>query len=448
MNRYFFLFSFFFLFLSFQNSISLFATNLDSTAINLSENNDKLINENTEYLENNEVKIITNRLQQLNNISSINYSYNKTVQSFIDAYLIKNKQLISRMLSLSNYYFPIFEQTLDKYDLPLELKYLSIVESALNPNARSKSGARGLWQFMYPTGKQYGLEVNSYIDERNDPFKSTEAACQYFVKLYDMFGDWNLVLAAYNGGPGYIQRKLISTGKDNFWDLRPFLRRETRNYIPSFVAVSYLMTYANEYNIRPDTLQIKLVPTDTFTINCQISFSLLSTITCVPIYEIKHLNPSYKNDIFPLYSKINLPLEHVNDYLLNYESNKVFVSAVNNKEILIDEIRHVYIAEDGDYLGKIASKYKLKVFQIKKWNRLKSSKLKIGDKLILYVSTSVLEDINRIEASELEYIVRKGDTLWEISQMYDGVSIPKIKQLNKLKSNNLKPGSRILIPKA
>ena len=448
MNRCFFLFSFFFLFLSFQNSISLFATNLDSTAINLSENNDKLINENTEYLENNEVKIITNRLQQLNNISSINYSYNKTVQSFIDAYLIKNKQLISRMLSLSNYYFPIFEQTLDKYDLPLELKYLSIVESALNPNARSKSGARGLWQFMYPTGKQYGLEVNSYIDERNDPFKSTEAACQYFVKLYDMFGDWNLVLAAYNGGPGYIQRKLISTGKDNFWDLRPFLRRETRNYIPSFVAVSYLMTYANEYNIRPDTLQIKLVPTDTFTINCQISFSLLSTITCVPIYEIKHLNPSYKNDIFPLYSKINLPLEHVNDYLLNYESNKVFVSAVNNKEILIDEIRHVYIAEDGDYLGKIASKYKLKVFQIKKWNRLKSSKLKIGDKLILYVSTSVLEDINRIEASELEYIVRKGDTLWEISQMYDGVSIPKIKQLNKLKSNNLKPGSRILIPKA
>jgi|TARA_B110000483_G_scaffold219397_1_gene273554 membrane-bound lytic murein transglycosylase D len=448
MNRYFFLFSFFFLFLSFQNSISLFATNLDSTAINLSENNDKLINENTEYLETNEVKIITNRLQQLNNISSINYSYNKTVQSFIDAYLIKNKQLISRMLSLSNYYFPIFEQTLDKYDLPLELKYLSIVESALNPNARSKSGARGLWQFMYPTGKQYGLEVNSYIDERNDPFKSTEAACQYFVKLYDIFGDWNLVLAAYNGGPGYIQRKLISTGKDNFWDLRPFLRRETRNYIPSFVAVSYLMTYANEYNIRPDTLQIKLVPTDTFTINCQISFSLLSTITCVPIYEIKHLNPSYKNDIFPLYSKINLPLEHVNDYLLNYESNKVFVSAVNNKEILIDEIRHVYIAEDGDYLGKIASKYKLKVFQIKKWNRLKSSKLKIGDKLILYVSTSVLEDINRIEASELEYIVRKGDTLWEISQMYDGVSITKIKQLNKLKSNNLKPGSRILIPKA
>jgi membrane-bound lytic murein transglycosylase D len=448
MSRYPFLFSIFFLFLSLLNNISLFATTLDSTSINSSENVDKLIKENTDYLEHNHAQIISNRLQELNNISTINYTYNKTIQSFIDAYLIKNKQLISRMLSLSNYYFPIFEQTLDKYDLPLELKYLSIVESALNPNARSKSGARGLWQFMYPTGKQYGLEVNSYIDERRDPFKSTEAACQYFVKLYDMFGDWNLVLAAYNGGPGYIQRKLISTEKDNFWDLRPYLRRETRNYIPSFVAVSYLMTYANEYNIQPDTLQIELVPTDTFTINCQISFSLLSTLTCVSTYEIKRLNPSYKNDIFPLNSKINLPLECVNDYLLNYESNKDFVTAVDNKEILIDEVRHVYIAEDGDYLGKIASKYKLKVFQIQKWNRLKSSKLKIGDKLVLYVSSSVLQDINRIEASELEYVVRKGDTLWEISQMYDGVSVSKIKQLNKLKSNNLKPGSRILIPKA
>ena len=448
MNRYLFLFSFFFLFFSLQNNVSLFAINLDSVAINTSENNDKLKNENTEYFENNIAKIITNRLQKLNNISSINYSYHKTVHSFIDAYLIKNKQLISRMLSLSSYYFPIFEQTLDKYDLPLELKYLAIVESALNPNARSKSGARGLWQFMYPTGKQYGLEVNSYIDERRDPFKSTEAACQYFVKLYDMFGDWNLVLAAYNGGPGYIQRKLISTGKDNFWDLRPYLRRETRNYIPSFVAVSYLMTYANEYDIHTDTLQIKLVPTDTFTINCQISFSLLSTVTCVPINEINRLNPSYKNDMFPLYSKVRLPLECVNDYLLNFDSNKDYVTAVDNKEILIDEVRLMYTAEDGDYLGKIASKFKLKVFQIQKWNRLKSSKLKIGDKLVLYVSTSVLDDINRIEASELEYIVRKGDTLWEISQMYDGVSVSKIKQLNKLKSNNLKPGSRILIPKA
>ena len=160
------------------------------------------------------------------------------------------------MLSLSNYYFPIFEQTLDKYDLPLELKYLSIVESALNPNARSKSGARGLWQFMYPTAKEYGLRVTSYIDERLDPFKSTEAACKYFIKLYDLFGDWNLVLAAYNGGPGYIQRKMIATGHDNYWDLRPHLRTETRNYVPKFIAITYLMEFHTNYKFPIDTLDI------------------------------------------------------------------------------------------------------------------------------------------------------------------------------------------------
>ena len=447
MNRFIFIFYFLFLLCGLQNNGNLFALNLDSTISHTSENLEK-INYNTDYIDNTHILTITNRLQKLNNKSSINYNYNSIVDSFIEAYLLKNKKLISRMLALSNYYFPIFEQTLDKYNLPLELKYLSIVESALNPSARSKSGARGVWQFMYPTGKEYGLEVNSYIDERRDPLKSTEAACKYFVKLYDIFGDWNLVLAAYNGGPGYIQRKLISTGKDNFWELRPYLRRETRNYIPSFVAVSYLMTYANEYGIFSDTLQIKTVTTDTFTTKHQISFSLLSTISCVPTYDIKHLNPSYKNDIFPSNAKIILPSDYVNDYLLNLDANNAFVMAVNKKEILIDEVRLVYLAEDGDYLGKIASKFKLKVFQIQKWNRLKSTKLKIGDKLILYVSTSVLEDINRIEASELEYIVRKGDTLWEISQMYEGVSISKIKQLNKLKSNNLKPGLRILIPKA
>ena len=187
------------------------------------------------------------RLKNLNNISHISFNYNDIVKTSIKSYEGNNKRLISRMLSLSEYYFPIFEECLDKYDLPLELKYLSIVESALKPEARSKSGARGLWQFMYPTGKEYGLDVNSYIDERLDPYKSTEAACQYFVKLYDIFGDWHLVLAAYNGGPGYIQRKMISTGKDNYWDLRPYLRQETRNYIPNFIAVSYLMTYPQIY---------------------------------------------------------------------------------------------------------------------------------------------------------------------------------------------------------
>ena len=387
------------------------------------------------------------RLKNLNNISHISFSYNDIVKSSIKSYSGNNKRLISRMLSLSEYYFPIFEECLDKYDLPLELKYLSIVESALKPEARSKSGARGLWQFMYPTGKEYGLDVNSYIDERLDPYKSTEAACQYFVKLYDLFGDWHLVLAAYNGGPGYIQRKMISTGKDNYWDLRPYLRRETRNYIPKFIAVSYLMTYPQIYDILPDSLYIKKYETDTFKLNCQQNFSLLSYITCIPEEDIQYLNPSFKNNFFPENAIITLPIEAVNDYLLNIESNTLYIDAVNRKEILIDETRFVYSVKNGDYLGKIASIFGLKTHQIQKWNRLKSTKLNIGDKLTLYVANDILEKNNNLQASENEYIVQKGDTLWDISQMYNGVSISKIKQLNNLKSNNLKPGLRIVIPK-
>tara|TARA_B110000438_G_scaffold74316_1_gene74416 strand:- start:5541 stop:6884 length:1344 start_codon:yes stop_codon:yes gene_type:complete len=387
------------------------------------------------------------RLKNLNNISHISFSYNDIVKSSIKSYSENNKRLISRMLSLSEYYFPIFEECLDKYDLPLELKYLSIVESALKPEARSKSGARGLWQFMYPTGKEYGLDVNSYIDERLDPYKSTEAACQYFVKLYDLFGDWHLVLAAYNGGPGYIQRKMISTGKDNYWDLRPYLRRETRNYIPKFIAVSYLMTYPQIYDILPDSLYIKKYETDTFKLNCQQNFSLLSYITCIPEEDIQYLNPSFKNNFFPENAIITLPIEAVNDYLLNIESNTLYIDAVNRKEILIDETRFVYSVKNGDYLGKIASIFGLKTHQIQKWNRLKSTKLNIGDKLTLYVANDILEKNNNLQASENEYIVQKGDTLWDISQMYNGVSISKIKQLNNLKSNNLKPGLRIVIPK-
>ena len=404
----------------------------DTKVSNVNENNDSLI---------------ISRLNALNNISHINFSYNDIVQSYIDSYVLKNKSLISRMLSLSEYYFPIFEECLDKYDLPLELKYLSIIESALNPKARSKSGARGLWQFMYPTGKEYGLDVNSYIDERLDPYKSTEAACQYFVKLYDLFGDWHLVLAAYNGGPGYIQRKMISSGKDNFWDLRPYLRKETRNYVPTFITVSYLMNYPQTYDILPDSILIKLYETDTFSLNCQQSLSLLSHITCVSEEEIQRLNPSFKNNFFPKNTIISLPIEAVNDYLLNIEANKLYIDAINKKEVLLDEVRVVYRVEGGDYLGKIASRFRLKIHQIQKWNRLKSTKLSIGDKLVLYVATDVFEKINNIEASELEHIVQKGDTLWEIAQMYNGVSVSEIKQLNNLKSNNLKPGSRIIIPK-
>jgi membrane-bound lytic murein transglycosylase D len=255
-------------------------------------------------------------------------------------------------------------------------------------------------------------------------------------------------LAAYNGGPGYIQRKLISTGKNNFWELQPYLRRETRNYVPKFIAVTYLMHYHKEYNIVPDSMRIVLQEKDTLRVNHQIDFTTLSELACLSKEEISHYNPSYKNEVFPKNAIINLPSTVIDDYLLNHESYKLFSEAVERKEILIDETRFVYLVEPGDYLGKIASTFKLKIFQIQKWNNLKSTKLDVGDRLILYVANSVFEEINLLEPSNSSYIVRKGDTLWDIARMYHGITVSKIKKLNNLKTNSLKPGLKLLIPKA
>ena len=392
-------------------------------------------------------KLIQLGIDSLNTISTINFEYNSFVKLYMDSYLIKDKQLISKMLALSKYYFPIFEQKLDKYNLPLELKYLSVVESSLNTRAKSFSGALGLWQFMYPTAKEYGLRVTSYIDERLDPLKSTEAACKYFLKLYDLFGDWNLVLAAYNGGPGYIQRKMISTGHDNYWDLRPHLRTETRNYVPKFIAITYLMEFYKNYNFPIDSLDISLLDSDTIQIDYQINYKTLSRLTCLSEEEISYYNPSFKNNVIPKGSTIVLPKNNIQDYYLNYNPYKVFVQAVDDKTILLDETLINYSVVAVDYLGKIASNYNLKIYQILDWNNLKSTKLNIGDNLFLYVSDDHLKKLNDIKPSSKSYVVQKGDTLWDIAKMYAGVSVSKIKKLNNLKSNNLKPGSTLVIPK-
>ncbi|MDA9227850.1 LysM peptidoglycan-binding domain-containing protein [Flavobacteriales bacterium] len=386
-------------------------------------------------------------IDSLNSISTINFEYNSFVKLYIDAYLLKDKKLISKMLARSKHYFPIFEQKLDKYNLPLELKYLSVVESSLNTRAKSPSGALGLWQFMYPTAKEYGLRVTSYIDERLDPFKSTEAACKYFIKLYDLFGDWNLVLAAYNGGPGYIQRKMIATGHDNYWDLRPHLRTETRNYVPKFIATTYLMEFHTNYEFPIDTLDIILLNSDTIKIDHQTNYKTLSKLTCLTEEDISYYNPSFKNNIIPKGSTIVLPKNNIDDYYLNYQEYKVFTQAVDDKEILLDETLINYSVVSGDYLGKIAVNYNLKIYQIQNWNNLKSTKLNIGDNLFLYVSDDHLKKINDVKPSNKSYTVQKGDTLWDIAKMYTGVSVSRIKKLNKLKSNNLKPGSKLIIPK-
>ncbi len=386
------------------------------------------------------------RLQQLDMKTPMDLAYNEKVQVFIDSYLGINKALISRMKGLTPYYFPLFEQQLDKYDLPLEFKYLAIVESALNPKARSRSGASGLWQFMYPTGKQYGLEVTSYMDERQNPMKATIAACEYFVKLYDTFGDWNLVLAAYNGGPGYLQKKIASVGTSDFWELYPHLRKETRNYVPTFIAVNYAMNYAIEHGISVEYPKIDLSDTDTITLKKQVEQKVLIELLCINSETINYLNPSYKKEVYPKGAVLVFPANSVSDFKLNETTNYAFIDAVDKKEILIDEERIIYRVHKGDYLGRIAKAHKVHVFEIKQWNNLKSTSLDIGDKLVIYVKKGNSKAPEKLVSSKNEYTVQKGDTLWGIAQKYEGLSVWKIKSLNNLESDNLKPGTKILIP--
>ncbi len=412
-----------------------------SSPFSYSENKIKL-----DTTKNSEFNLFEKRLQFLNNKTPMDLCYNEKVQQFIDSYLGRNKALISRMQALKGLYFPLFEQQLDKYQLPLELKYLAIVESALNPRAKSPSGATGLWQFMYLTGKDYGLEVTSYTDERQDPLKSTQAACEYFIKLFDLFGDWNLVLAAYNGGPGYLQRKINSVGSYDFWQLYPHLRKETRNYIPTFIAVNYVMNYSEEHKIYPEPVEIYASQIDTLTIKTTVEINTIVNLLCVNKETINYLNPSCKDGVFPSNSNLTLPLEAVQDFLNNEEASYLFIEAVELKDILIDEERIVYVAVNGDYLGRIAKQFGVRVYEIKKWNNLTDTNLDIGDELIIYVKKDVSGNQEKLDVTKTNYIIQPGDTLWDIAQKHEGLSVWKIKSLNNMKSDKLKPGTKILLP--
>ena len=332
-----------------------------------------------------EKKLIYKRLKILDKSSPMDFKFNETNYWYIQRYMSKDIKLISRMLGLSPYYFSMIEQQLDKFQLPLELKFLAIVESALNPKARSGSGATGLWQFMYPTGKEYGLEVTSYIDERQDPLKSTIAACNYFKFLYSMFGDWNLVLAAYNGGPGTIKRAIAKTELSNYWELRPFLRKETQGYVPKFIALTYVMTFYKDYSIEVYDSPLEFNNIDSISFESQIPYYLMSEIFCVTNETINYLNPAYKNNFLPKGEIIYLPQNVIMDIVRNESYFYEYIKKVNNKQILVNEERVIYVVNKGDYLGKIAKVYGLSVADIKVWNDLHSDVLSIGDQLILYI---------------------------------------------------------------
>ncbi|MDP5081153.1 MAG: transglycosylase SLT domain-containing protein, partial [Winogradskyella sp.] len=324
------------------------------------------------------------RLERLNAKTPFNVEYNSSLESVIKSYLKYRRSSLERLMGLSHFYFPMFEQEFDNYDIPLEMKYLAIVESALNPRARSRVGATGLWQFMFATGKEYKLDVSSYVDERRDPIKSTTAAAQYLSVLYKIFGDWDLALAAYNSGPGNVNKAIRrSGGYKNYWNIRQNLPRETAGYVPAFLATMYIFEFAEEHGFKPERPVFQHIETDTIHIKQMITLDQVAETTGVFIEELQFLNPSYKLDIIPKVKGGNyvlrLPREAVGIFTANEDKIYAFAQAeFDTREKPLPELSNTeskvtYRVRSGDYLGKIARQYSVRVSQIKQWNGLRSN---------------------------------------------------------------------------
>lgn len=411
--------------------------------------------------------VIRYRLKVLNDNSPIHFEFNDKTKAFIDLYVNRRRKLTSIMLGRKEYYFPMFEEHLAKYKLPLELKYLAIVESALKPDAESWAGAAGLWQFMYTTGKMYGLEVTSYTDDRKDPYKSTDAACRHLRDLYNMYDNWELALAAYNSGAGNVNKAIRRAGgKKDFWEIYQYLPRETQGYVPAFIAVNYAMNYASEHNIYPINPEVRFYEMDTVYVNDRVDLKVASKYLDVSHEELKYLNPRYIHGIVPNCENeancVYLPLTKMGTFLANEDSishyskefkkvyeNGIYASESNGSKI-------TYRVRSGDYLGKIASRYGCGVSEIKKWNNLRSNSLRIGQRLTIYTKNSKPQQVaaKKEEPKKEEvkgysyYTIQQGDTLWDIAQRFPGVTVEDLKKHNKgLEATNLKKGSKIKIVK-
>ncbi|WP_439131187.1 transglycosylase SLT domain-containing protein [Polaribacter sp.] len=335
------------------------------------------------------------RLADLNESTPFNLAYNPALEKVINGYLKYRKKYYPALMAKAKYYFPMFEQYLDQYDIPLEMKYLAIVESALRPKARSGVGAAGLWQFMYGTGKQFGLKVSSYVDERHDPVKATIAACKYLSQLYSIFGDWDLALAAYNSGPGNVSKAIKrSGGFTNYWNIRPYLPRETAGYVPAFYATMYIFNYAKEHDIYSELPKFFEFQTDTVRVQRTITFNQISETIKVDEEVLTFLNPSYKLNIIPYVKNrdyaLRLPTHKIIDFLDKEKELYALADSIDAKrekplpKYFEMDKRIRYKVKSGDYLGKIAHKFGVRISSIKRWNGLRSNNLKIGQRLYIY----------------------------------------------------------------
>ncbi len=408
------------------------------------------------------------RLAALNARTPFNIEYNTSLESVIKSYLKNRHEQLERLMALSKFYFPLFEQELDNQNIPLEIKYLAIVESALKPRAKSRVGATGLWQFMYGTGKMFGLEVSSYVDERMDPIMATKAACKYLSNLYKIFGDWDLALASYNSGPGNVNKAIRrSGGYTNYWNIRRNLPRETAGYLPAFLATMYIFEYAEEHGLTPQKPEFVYFETDTIKVKQMISLDQVSEYMNVNIEELQFLNPSYKLDIIPYVKDedyvLRLPLDQVGKFVANEHQIYAQVQQENNKREkplpkLVEANNKIrYRVRSGDYLGKIARRYGVRVSQIKRWNGLRSNNLRVGQRLSIYPRSPIIAKSKKKTTDKVLktttadtgqiYTVKSGDTLWSISKKLKGISIENLKNWNNINGSGIKPGMRLKVSK-
>ncbi len=413
------------------------------------------------------------RIQALAYETTIPLTFNTHVKSFIELYANRRRQQSSRMLGLSYVYFPMFEEYLSKYNLPLELKYLAMVESALNPTAGSKAGAKGLWQFMRGTGAEYGLRVSTLVDERFDPEKETEAACQYLQSLYARYEDWFLVLAAYNSGPGTVNKAILrAKGVRNYWAIWPYLPAETRGYVPAFIAVTYVMNYAPEHNLYPMNPGLLMHGTDTVTVRDRVAFDQINEFIGVPKEDLAFFNPQYTKGIIPgskdypyelrMPTKYTLRFVQVEDSLYSYVSKAEKAREVIEEKVETVSDSFVHVVKKGESLGSIARKYHITAANIKKWNHLKRETIHPGQRLTIYRSGAPMAQVKSNDSKSTKnsgskssgnnkssvktHTVKKGETLSSISRKYN-CTVNDLKKWNNLKSNNVKVGQKLKIKK-
>jgi membrane-bound lytic murein transglycosylase D len=409
------------------------------------------------YYQNNIFKLRLDSIQK-----DVQLDYNEFVQTYIDTYS-RHKDEMGRVLGLSNYYFPIYEKAFREAGIPEEIKYLSIVESKLDPTAVSRVGATGPWQFMAPTAKMYGLNMDSYVDDRRDPVQASYAAAAYLKDAYMMFGDWLLAIASYNCGKSSVERAVAKANSLNFWDVRQYLPTETRNYVPAFIGVAYVMNYAKKHDIIHQQPANFYLRTDTVVVNRHVSLSNIARAINVDLQQLAILNPAYKKQIVngtaSAPRRLVIPFTAHENYIslysaLNDDQPTVaaqyapVVTYPASKETQVRRMPDSHIVKKGESLAYIADKYGVELQDLKDWNNLLSSKAIVGKKLWLNDTHQLVMQPTNAPKHDLKvvtYTVQTGDTLNVIANKFEGVSIENIKALNGLTQDRIQPGMTLKI---